>query len=634
MIFNRSRSVLSLFTIATFLSAQALPLLGQVSGIWPELIPAAQAAGAVMTRKEYEACQARDETGFRAAVAAITSRSLRNGLMNVNYDAAVEDAWRRRNVSKVIEAQVDKAVKDVRNESSWGQLLKSLASKSKARELATTVATRVYRSDKVKKAIEMLAGDVGTAIGRRIELATVDAAGPAKKCMQAFLGNRFGTTIAGVVSTNASGQLEVNATRNRAHVTTGKIILESTGGLAGAMVLIVRRQMAKIAARVGQRVLGAVLSRLVSVVAGGVGIVLIAKDIWDMRHGVLPIISAEMKSPETMRKVRQELSREIKAQISANVDDLATKSADRVVQIWLEFRQAHTKVLDLAERHADFKKFLNNISPRHMARLDETVALVLAGEGEKGVLQRLEDGTLDQAVKRLPDEAIQIARDTGGLKKAFAWAALAGDKLKLVAKYDIHRRAEPKEFTRAGLNKILALNDGLAISRLVGIKRAARQALFELDGKDLTNLARALSEEQLAALSGYLTGLQRPAAQQLLFAVTANPSKMNMLAKTRIRNAVMSSSDQLAAVNMMVRGDNVFDIMTFFDDMTLLRHLKVSPWLVWERYPMSLAGLALVALLLVLILWRLLFGRRPKVIVQMPPGHPDRNTPDTSGGQA
>ena len=33
------------------------------------------------------------------------------------------------------------------------------------------------------------------------------------------------------------------------------------------------------------------LGRLVSVVAGGVGLVLIAKDIWDFRHGVLPIIA-------------------------------------------------------------------------------------------------------------------------------------------------------------------------------------------------------------------------------------------------------------------------------------------------------------------------------------------------------
>ena len=62
-------------------------------------------------------------------------------------------------------------------------------------------------------------------------------------------------------------------------------------------ILLVRRQLANMAARIGQRLAGSILARLVSVVAGGIGLVLIAKDIWELRNGVLPIIAASRSGP-------------------------------------------------------------------------------------------------------------------------------------------------------------------------------------------------------------------------------------------------------------------------------------------------------------------------------------------------
>ena len=623
------RPAVSALTALAMVGLQAVPLVralaaegaAPAAAIKATVATTSRGADPAISRADYEACQGRDEAGFQVAVEAITERALRLALKTVNYDAAIGDAWRRRNMQKIIERQVDKAIKDVRDESSWSQLLKSLASQAKAKELATTVATRVYRSDAVKKAIEALAGDVGRSVGKRIELATVDAAEPARKCMQAFLGARYGQTVASIVSSSAGNQLEVDSNKAGAKVSSGSIVLRSGGGIAGVMVLIVRRQLAKIASRVGQRVLGAVLSRLVSVVAGGIGVVLIAKDIWDMRHGVLPIIADEMKSPASLRKVRHELAKEIKQQISLHVDDLGRKSAAQVVKIWRDFRQAHSKVLDLAESRPAFKTFLDMVPAAKMARLDEVVAIVLASEGEAGVMARLQNGTLDEAVKRLSAPAMQIARDRRSLRVAFDWSRLAGNRLAEVVKFDIHRHTSPSQFSKSGLRRILSLDDELAVTRLAGLSREARASLFELAQKDLTTLARALSAEQLDVLSRYLTGLQRQASQRLLFAIAANPRKMNALAKPGVRDALLASRDQLAAVNMMVRANSTFDPTTFMDDLTLLRDLKISPWLIWERYPTSLTVLGILALLILLLLWRLIFGRRTKVVLQMPPGH-------------
>src|SRR6187431_3040785 len=68
-------------------------------------IPTARAASA-MTRADYEACQARDETGFRAAIETITRRGLETGLATLDYKVLVADEWRRGNIDNVIDREV------------------------------------------------------------------------------------------------------------------------------------------------------------------------------------------------------------------------------------------------------------------------------------------------------------------------------------------------------------------------------------------------------------------------------------------------------------------------------------------------------------------------------------------------
>src|SRR5262249_41985801 len=161
-------------------------------------------------------------------------------------------------------------------------------------------------------------------------------------------------------------------------------------------------------------------------VASGIGLVLIAKDIWDFRHGVLPIIASEMKSKETKDKVREELAKSISEQIRDSIKEISDKTAERVVEIWLEFRHAHAKLVDLADRHEGFRNFLDTVKAEDMPRLDEIVALVLASEGEAGVLKRLDDGTLHHAVTALPPGSLEIAREARSLETALQWSAVAG----------------------------------------------------------------------------------------------------------------------------------------------------------------------------------------------------------------
>jgi hypothetical protein len=606
--FNRIRPAVSCLTAAALILVQ---------------VPIAQAASA-MTRAEYEACQARDENGFRAAIETLTRRGLESGLVNVDYKVLVADEWRRGNIDDVIDREVDRAIVEVREESGWFKLWSTLASREKAQELATTAAERVYRSDPMKKAIEALATGLGKEIGKRIELATVDTAGPATQCMQAFLGRRYGSTVARIVADGAGKEYSIDPVKGGAQVSTGQVLIEGSEGIAGTVVLVVRRQLANMATRIGQRIVGSILSRLVSVVASGIGVVLIAKDIWDFRHGVLPIIADEMKAKTTKDKVREELAKSIAEQIHDSVKEISDKTAERVVEIWLEFRRAHAKVVELADRQDSFKRFLDTVKADDMPRLDEIVDLVLAGEGEPGVLKRLDDGTLHRAVTGLPPGSIEIAREARSLEAALQWSAVAGDSLPKVVEYEVHRRAKPQDFTKASLQRLLGLEDRLAVTRLASLTPAARTPLFELETAEIKSLARVLDEIQLDSLSHYLTSLDKASAQRVLRAVAQTPVRMAELGKPRVRDAILASSDQAAAVGMMLQASSMPDPNLMMDHLRLVLDGRVSPLLLWEKHPVTLVATPFLALILLLMLKRLLLGTRPKIVVQQPGGRGGR----------
>jgi nitrogen regulatory protein PII-like uncharacterized protein len=570
----------------------------------------------IMSRTEYEACQAKDESAFRGAMEELTYKGLRTGLAGVDYNGVVREEWRRLDFDSVLDKAVDIAVNEVKDETSWTNLIKSIGSAEQANALATAVAERTYKSQAVTKSFESLASSVGRALGKRIEMATSDTAEPAMQCMQLFLGQRYGNTVARAFSRDAGKEYQIDPSKSTADVSTGSVIATGAGGITGAVILIVRRQITNMAARIGSRIVGAVVARVVGVVAGGVGLLLIAKDVWDFRHGVMPIIATEMKSKDTKTKVQEELARAIQEQIGENLREISARTADRILEVWQQFKAAHAKVLDLSEKNADFKRFLEQQKPESLARLDEVVSLILPKDGEAGVLRRLADGTLNEAVNRMPIAALDIARDTGLIDTALAWWALAGDEVSRVTDVDLHKLTTPQSLTKATFARLIGLGDKVALTRLAALPMEQRQVLFELDTSALRKLGHALETSELASLSGYITGLEKSASQRILSAVAQTPSKMQILARPSVRQAILNSRDQSTAVGMMLKSDGVPDPFAAIEHARYVMDGKVSPILLWEKNPWFVGVIGVFALSLLLMMRRLLFGRRPKVILQ------------------
>ncbi len=565
-----------------------------------------------MSKAEYEACQARDEAGFRSAIDGMTHRALQEGIAKVNYPTLVADDWRKAGFDESLDKEVDLAVGKVGDSTSLLERGRSLFDKEKAQQLAQQVAESVYGSAAVKAGLEGMTVGVLRRVGDTIAQSASDATEPALECLKAFLGPLYGATIAKVATDDAQPRLDRNASTPQ--ITAGTVLSESKGGVAGAVILVVRRQLANIATRVSQRVVGSVLGRLVGAIAGPIGLVLIAKDIWELRNGVLPIVATEMKSKATKDLVRAELAKAISEQINEHTREIASATADRVIEIWREFRRGHAKVVELAERNDAFRGFVDTLKPADLARLDEVVALLLSTEGEDGVLRRLRDGTLAQAVTKLPAAGMDIAREQKSLDQGLQWSALAGNVLPQVMELGLYKRLPAGDITAAQLRRILALDDRSATTRLAAIPRAARDTLLELQDRELKSLAKALGEADLQTLASYLTGLEPQARERVMKTVAATPARMQALAPSRVRDGILASKDQLAAVNMMLRADAGFDLGAIKDDVTLVYGGRISPVLMIDKHPAALAGIAVGLLLLLLVFQRLLFGRRGRAI--------------------
>ena len=597
-------------SVISLLAAQLSPAMAEVTSPNPASLAASAVPGKTFSRRDYRACQTGDENQFRNAIRALTLKALREGTQSLDYDAIVRKHWRTSNLTKIVDDQVDVAVRQVREETTWSRLISSLAFRSEAQEIARAVAERVYRSDALKKGIEALALKVGQEIGASIEITTEDAARPTQRCLEAYLGPRYGRTVARTVNENADSAFRVDPKSNQAQVSTGSVLIQTSEGIAGVVLLLVRRQMARMAQRLGQRLVGSILGRLVSVVAGGIGLVLIAKDVWELRNGILPIIEEEMKSESSKAKVRQELAKSIKEQITGHMDELAERTADHVIDIWHDFRRAHAKVVQLAVKEPDFKAFLDLVRPTQLPRVDEIVGLIIVSEGDDAVMNRLRDGTLQRAVNELKPSGLQIAREKQSLATGLSWQSLADGELGRVLSLGLHKRANPDSFSRESLGRILALPDPLAIKRIAAVDRPTRDVLFELDNPRLIKLARGLDPSALSSIAKYIGTLETAAGQRLMNIVSQDPAKMRHLTSDRVRDAILSSRDQTTAVGMMLNEPLTVDVARFFIDGQRVMDGDVHWLLLWEKHPVALVIIGIFTLLLLLILRRLIFGGR------------------------
>jgi hypothetical protein len=169
----------------------------------------------------------------------------------------------------------------------------------------------------------------------------------------------------------------------------------------------------------------------------------------------------------------------------------------------------------------------------------------------------------------------------------------------------------PGSLTPDKLQKILSIDDRTAISRLAKLDPAASDLLLTRPVTQIRNMAQRLTENELAAFSQYQRRLTPAAARRVAAETVERPEVMLKLAPRDIQEALYTSSDQLAALDMLLGSSNlILDAASVSRDFQIVSDGRVSWRIFWYRYMFLILVGMFAAFILLLILRRMLLGPR------------------------
>lgn len=603
------RSATALMTATAMATVTAAPHRTALAQTTPPAQPSASAPTPAQCRKL-------DDDNVRAAIQSITEQRLKTELSGLNYAALVQKYWNETRMDRRIDERIDAAIREVRADTGWLDRAYSTISREQAEKFAVAVAQKTYDSEAFRTAMARLTTAIGEDIGGRLEQAAASASGPAIACMRLALEARYGGAIGQTFVERTEASLDVAARSGTADISAGDLVFEGSQAIGGLLLIMTRRMIARMIAQMGRRLAGAIATRIVSSLTGVIGLALIVKDIIDAGKGVFPLIEERMKSDESKKLIKTEIAQTISSHVSENIETISQETADNMFAMWRAFQQRYDLLLSLADQNDGFADFLKARRPGELATLGEIVELIVTRRGRPEVFRRLENGSLKTALETLSPEAIEIARQTRSLDTGIAWAERAGGRIGEVLRTNIYSRITPERISAAGLDRLLSVDDPTAIYRLAGLPGTARERLLSLPPAQIRGLANRLDEAELLALSRYQTELPAAASRALLESVAQKPDRMAKLSRPGLQDAVLSSADEGAAIDMLLNPGGTFSLFGMVENFAKVRAGQVAPRVFIEAYTWTLAAAAAALLIFVILVSRLIRGRRTTIIVK------------------
>jgi hypothetical protein len=563
-----------------------------------------------------EECDQLNSPQAREQFRKITEGVLQRELGQVDYSALVDKYWREVRVSERLDAEIDNAVNTERERTGTLDRLYSNISSETAINIAKAVAERAYGSEGVKAALEDLAQGVGKDFGAKVETAAQALSAPIVACISTALHKRYGGAVAQAFTRETGAQFDVTAETGAPKFNAGDLAFERLGSISGIALIVSRSLVRRLAAALGRRMAGLLATRLLSMLTGIGGLLLLAYDLSQAYDGVFPIVAERMKSDEAKDQIKQEITKSLREELGQEIGKIAADTSDYIYSTWLDFKQKYDVLLRLAEQNTDFGRFLSERRVEQLAPLGLLVSFLIGEEREEGVFRRTRDGSLSKALLDLGPEGAKLAVDLKSLDKALAWASIAGGQLPKVMEFGLPERIQPEELDRRQLETLLSLDSRVTAQRMASLEPAARDALLSLPPQELVELTRRHSERELASIALYQSRLAKPAAARVLREVTNNPESAHVLAKPTVEKALIASRDQLSAVDMLLRRDMLFSFARIDDDFQLVRDGQVDFRIFLERYWLTVLAIAIGGLLLLTILRRMIFGRPTTIVVR------------------
>ncbi len=568
-------------------------------------------------------CQVQSETEFRAKLETIIENVVSRSLGDIDYSKIIEASWTQYQLDKTIDELVDNGAEQIKKEKSTVELVTTLGSSNAREKLAKELAEDVYGNETFKGSLEKVAKDVAVAVSKKIDSITTQASNPITSCIKKFIGPQYGDTIALFVSQKTRQEMAVDPELSRSQTGVTDIVLDATGGLTGGLLIILRQTIVRRISRwVGQRLIGSLVTRAIGATISVLGWVLVAKELWDLRHGILPILAKEMKSDITKKRVRGELVKELDSEITKILKGIPKEISNGIYKAWINFKDDNARTLALATKYPEFAKLLVSIKSddeaQSLSRLRKANRLVkMASEvgGEDEVLRLVRDGSLRKGVLDLSEKSIAIAIDTRSIETALKWQDISRENIDRVVELGLHKINSPKSYSISKMGKLFSLQDDDKIRAIASIDVQKREILFQLPEEQFRSLTQSLSGDDLKTLSSYLVALTPEASKSFISGIQNNPQKIKFFGRADVRHGVFRSNDQIAAIELLLRKRSALEITMLPNDIRLVSSGSISPILLWTKQPLAVIVMSLLAIFMLLLLFRLLFVRKKTIVV-------------------
>ncbi len=600
----------------------------------------------------FEECDQVDEASLRDELNSITQTVFEDERSRLDVALIVDRNWRDMGMDLRVDQAVDDAIEFVRSDTGFWERIWSGWSPSKAEELATTVAEETFGSDEFAGQFDEFSTRVANDIVEEIRLVTAKSASTALLCVQEFIGGRFSRTLAVELNRQIESELELlklEPDTDQSFLDILKIHSNLAGGVAVIIGTRIGVELARrLASLLTRNIVGRILSRiLVRVAVVGIPFVgwiiggaLIVVDVFNSRDGALPLIRDSLQSDDVKAEMRRWMAEEVSEELRLEMPSLARNVANSAFSQWQDFRLKFTRVLQLSETNPRFKLILDFTKVDQLAKLSELVALVEENEPER--LEELISSGQLEFMQTLPEEALEIYRNSGKAETLISWAELAGDLILKVVEYKLYLVSDAADFAgRDALEIVLRLEDETAIHKSMSLDAEVREELLALKAETARALLLGdLDSSQLSLLAAmYLTALAPQDAELLANFVLNHPALISLLESELVQEALIQSQNLQAALSFLAEGTTggqgfgrVFQVL---EDLAPVLSGDVSWLLFWHKNggtlsnPRNLVIILGVLLLLYLIL-RTAWGRR-RTEVSVTVNVPDRREADREG---
>ncbi len=533
------------------LLSMVLPLLLQPLTLW--------AAPLYQTGDTLQNCDSVNEDSLQQELNSITQEVVAAAAAQIDITRIVASQWRELKMDTIIDAQVDRAVEQVKGESDFWNKLLSGWSAEKAEELTHAVTNYTFESSNFQDKIDELSLHVAEEISSEIAILSAESVSAAFFCLQTFISGNYSGAMVRAFEEQVQLAAENVDLSNNSKLDTSllSVIGQHRTALGGVGVIIVAQVSKRIVFEIGEaiskrvagrivgRVIGRAGSTIIPIAGWLVGAGMIAYDVYSSRDGALPQIQETLKSEEVKAGIRGEITAAIEPELRRELPQIARDISNQLFTQWRDVKRNIRQVLELSETNPNFRALLNTQeTPEGLAKLVNLVGATLPVLGHDGLLQAVDSGLFAQVFNQ-PEAAFQIVTDSGSLQDAIDWAEDAGALLDHVVAYEIYKHQPAGALDQALLEKLIAVDDKAAIQKLSLINPTALQALLNVSTSNLATLATQLEAADLELLAGYLPSLNQTQVNQLVVRIISEPSTIDHLQDQALRDYLATNGDNL-----------------------------------------------------------------------------------------